>query len=163
MMFLQSDNHFLWSTLKLLGCPNRSCCFVTVYYALMFLFGQECDSFCSISVESGIKVQFHHTVWLTCAPNVQNRNLSSSLLPLHSTTISKISYHQTEMLSLCLCISLHKYESVNLCLSSRRPAVITSVDYSTWPDWFGLGTTGWGYVSPFCPSKATNTDNTICK
>lgn len=33
----------------------------------------------------------------------------------------------------------------------RLCAVITGVDYSTWPDGFKLGTTGWGYVSPLCP------------
>lgn len=50
----------------------------------------------------------------------------------------------------CACMSVSLYVYVS---PGRLCAAIAGVDYSTWPDGFGLGTTGWGYVSPLCPRR----------
>lgn len=52
--------------------------------------------------------------------------------------------------ALCVPMGVSLYDCVS---PGRLCAAIAGVDYSTWPDGFGLGTTGSGYVSPLCPRR----------
>lgn len=136
--------------LRPLGCPNRSC-FVIVCCTLSFLFGCECERVCSISEESGISLiaplsllaLFPHFNIIRGCCFFLFRNDLRLMNPFLCVCVDG---HACGCA--CMSVSLHVYVS-----PGRLCAAIAGVDYSTWPDGFGLGTTGRGYVSPLCPRR----------